>query len=68
MKHGRIIDAEFVMIDQADQPGPTRKKPTIGQLWYLFCYGLLMLAFLAVALPLFIGSMYLLSIFFRTIF
>ncbi|WP_137010154.1 hypothetical protein [Aquitalea aquatilis] len=28
------------------------KKPTIGQLWYLFCGALLFLAFMAVALPL----------------
>lgn len=31
---------------------PARKKPTLGQLWYLFCGGLLLMAFMSVALPL----------------
>lgn len=62
MKRGRIIDAEFVMVDQADQPGPTRKKPTLGQLWYLFCGSLLSVAFLAITIPLLCGALYALYI------
>ncbi|QBJ80510.1 hypothetical protein [Aquitalea sp. USM4] len=60
MRHGRIIDAEFVMVGQADRPAQKRKKPTIGQLWYAFCASLLYLAFLAIALPLLGGALFVL--------
>lgn len=73
MKRGRIIDAEFVVVDQSDQSdqpvqGQTRKKPTLGQLWYLVCYACLLLGFLIVAVPLLIGALYILFLLLKVVF
>ncbi|OQS42340.1 hypothetical protein B0T45_06010 [Chromobacterium haemolyticum] len=52
MKRGKIIDADFEMVDNGVHITKTDRKISLGQAWYIFCISLLALAFFSIALPL----------------
>lgn len=52
MKRGKIIDADFEMVDNVSHKNKPARKISLGQAWYIFCISLLALAFFSIALPL----------------
>ncbi|MGR2662485.1 hypothetical protein ACUXVY_12925 [Chromobacterium haemolyticum] len=68
MTRGKIIDAEFEIVDNVAHKNEPARKISLGQAWYIFCVSLLALAFFSIALPILLFALTVLFYVVKSIF